>query len=99
MKRFLMLVCSLIFSVLLFSLLFLSLQTKVEAAPTAPVAPSALFSDDFEDGNAGDWIEQAGTWEVFREYGIYRVVYTGTSPSSRRAYIDDTTVPGSSAWT
>ena len=85
MKRSLMLVCALVFSVLLFSVLLLSLQTTAEAAPNTPVAPSApsaLLSDDFEDGNADGWTVQAGDWAVIPEYSTYRVVYTGTSPGS-----------------
>jgi hypothetical protein len=96
MKRWFLSICSLVLTVLLVGVLFLVLQSVVEAAPDAP---AALLSDDFEDGNADGWTVQSGDWAVMREYSTYRVVYTGTSPTSRRSYITETTVPGSSAWT
>ncbi|MGC9394532.1 MAG: hypothetical protein ACP5J4_06715 [Anaerolineae bacterium] len=94
MKRSLMFVCPLIFFVLLFSILSLSLYSPVEAAPTGP---ETLLSDDFEDGNDDGWIVQAGDWAVIPEYSTYRVIWnTGDSPTSRRSYYDTVTA---TTWT
>lgn len=99
MKRTFLSICPFIIAALLVGALVLTLQLKATAAPAAPAAPSALFSDDFDDGNDDGWTVQAGAWEVIPEYSHYRVVYDGASPTSRRAYITETTVPGSSTWT
>jgi hypothetical protein len=80
MKRVLLSICPLVIAALLIGALVLALQLKAEAAPPA------LISDDFEDGNADGWTEQAGNWSVVPEYSSYRVIYSGSSPSTRRSY-------------
>jgi uncharacterized repeat protein (TIGR02543 family) len=95
MKRTLLSICPLLIAAFAVGTLILAFQLQAEAA-------LVLLSDDFEDGDADGWTEQAGTWSVVPDpdYNIYyRVVYTGTSPTSRRSYITETTVPGSSTWT
>ena len=90
MKRAFMSICPFIIAALLVGVLVLAVQLRAEAAPTAP---SALFSDDFEDGNDDGWTVQAGDWSVIPEYSHYRVYYPGSGTGSRRSYA------GSSSWT
>ena len=59
------------------------------AVPTAVVTPvptqaagSQLFFDDFNDGNAGDWAEDRGTWSVVQDSGSY-VYYESSSDEGR----------------
>ncbi|MFL7793445.1 MAG: hypothetical protein AB8I69_14995, partial [Anaerolineae bacterium] len=90
MKRVFLSICPLVIAALLVGALVLALQLKAEAAPTA------MFSDDFEDGNADGWTEQTIGWSVIPEYSEYRVSYTGSSPDSRRSYYSTT---ASATWT
>jgi hypothetical protein len=58
-----------------------------------------LVDDDFE-GGAGLWTVQAGNWSITStpEGLAYSVVYAG-APSTARAIVTETTVPGSTSWT
>src|SRR5215208_774203 len=61
-------------------------------AQGAPLSQSALFSDNFDDGNANGWTPAAGTWSVVQDSGsfVYALAATGT---------EGRTMAGSQAWT
>ena len=44
-----------------------AISSAVQTGPivTSTAAPSVLFSDDFNDGNASGWTASCGTWEIF----------------------------------
>jgi pectate lyase len=58
--------------------------------PTLPQG-TTLFSDDFESGNANNWVPTTGTWSVVLDSGSY-VYYQSTTSEGR-------TSAGSSSWT
>lgn len=83
MKRFLLCICPLLAAAAVLGLV---------CQLTAEAAPAVLISDDFEDGDADGWTEQAGDWAVISQTNVaYRVVYTGTGDRSRRLYYDPVT--------
>src|SRR6185503_10153372 len=61
-------------------------------AQGAPLSQSALFSDNFDDGNANGWTVAAGTWSVVQDSGsfVYTMAATGT---------EGRTMNGSQSWT
>jgi pectate lyase len=61
-------------------------------AQGAPLSQSALFSDNFDDGNANGWTVAAGTWSVVQDSGsfVYTMAATGT---------EGRTMTGSQSWT
>lgn len=71
--------------------LLLSLSLLVAMMMFSTASAAALFSDNFEDGNADGWTTQNGTWSVVKDGGSY--VYYQSSTDEGRAST------GSQSWT
>src|SRR5512134_1989510 len=80
-------------SVMLVTLMVLLGSASIApAAQAAPPDQTALFSDNFDDGNANGWTQAQGTWAVVQDSGSFVYSMTALGTEGR-------TMAGSQAWT